>query len=155
MSQHDCMVTNAPYAEFDLSPLGFHAWANEYLDFYQDSVQTACPMPAPHLLLCRVIELEFKAWHRQTRKQEPMKDIYSHDLVASYRALPAKHRILLPDEVRLLVAANKVYSRTEFTCVDVGRVGQHRMPHVVLAGLEALAQKVMAQGDRLNLAQVR
>jgi hypothetical protein len=155
MSQHYGMVTKASHAEFGLSPLGFHVWANEHLDFYQDSVKTACPLPAPHILLCRVIELEFKAWHQQAQKRGSIKDIFGHDLLASYRALPARYRILSPDEARLLMLANKVYSKTDFACVDVGRVGRRRMQNVVLAGLEALAQKVMAQGDRLSLAQVR
>lgn len=152
MRQRAGKAANLSCVQFNLSPRGFHAWANEYLDSHQDSVPAAQPSPARHLLLCRVMELEFKAWHRQMAKTKLLTDAFGHDLVGSYHALPAKHRVLSEKELALLTVANDVYSKADFACFDAGRVDQRRMPRVDLDGLEALAKKLMKRGDGLHLA---
>jgi hypothetical protein len=115
--------------------------ADQYLRDYRDLVQISPDSPASYLLLFRVIELELKAWHRQGNRQRPLGDTFRHDLMASYVALPAKHRILLAEEVGLLALASKSYSKQGV---------QGRMD---LVALEVLAEKVMAYGDGMELAE--
>ena len=153
MRQHANMVTKAAFVQFNLSPLAIHSWADQYLERYRDCGRPAPDSLQPHLLLCRAIELEFKAWHRQGTKQRPLKDAFRHDLIASYGALPAKHRILSTDEVDLLVRANEIYAKQKFERIGRPRAGDGFSARLNLAGLEALAKKLMERGNRMDLAQ--
>jgi hypothetical protein len=78
---------------------------------------------------------------------------FGHDLVASYGALPARHRILSSDEVRLLTRVSENYAKQEFERIGVGRFRKSFKARFDLVGLEALAQKIMEHGDRMNLGQ--
>ena len=139
--------------QINLSPLGFHMWADRYLDCYQDSRQPAPDSPVPHLLLCRVIELEFKAWHRQVQKRKVLTNKFGHDFVASYGALPAKQRILSAEEVVLLTRANEIYAKKSFEHIGVGLGAKSFEARSDLVALETMTQKIMEYGDGMDVAQ--
>jgi len=145
-------VENRRRVHFNLSPLAFHGWADQYLQEYRDLAQSSHASPAPYLLLCRVIELELKAWHRQRTKQNVLADRFRHDLLASYRALPAPHRILSIDELDLLTRVNEIYSEVGLDQLDGECIGRSFELPRELAALKALAHRVMEHGDSLNLA---
>lgn len=52
---------------FNFSPAGFRRWANQ---FYKCRQSFQCPdfSPVPYFLLCRAIELQFKAVHLEQLK---------------------------------------------------------------------------------------
>lgn len=137
--------------QFNMSPLRLHGWAERYLQGYRELVQSSHDLSAPYLLLCRVIELELKAWHSQTTKRHVLKDIHRHDLMASYRALPAKHRILSSDEVGLLTRASEIFAQQEFERIGAPRASEGFKMRLNLARLETLAERIMEHGDGLGL----
>ena len=144
---------NVECVQINLSPLGLHMWADQHFDNYQDHRRRESCSLVPHLLLCRVIELELKAWHAQQTKSPAIKDTFGHDLLGSYRALPAKYRILSPDEGRLLTRVSKAYSSTDFAHVGVAHPEKGCQPRFELVRLEALARKLMEHEKQLDLAQ--
>lgn len=137
--------------DLNLSPLGFHGWADLYWQDYETLSGASRDSPVAYLLLCRAMELEFKAWHRQAGKQEVLKDTHGHDLVASYRALPKKHQVLSADEVSVLQQANSFYRKQAFEDAEVSRERLAPLRIRDVGSLRAIAQKVMQHGDRLNL----
>jgi len=153
MRQHADMATKAACVQFSLTPLGFHGWADRYFQDYGDLAQSSRDSPVAVLLLCRAIELDFKAWHRHTSKRNLITNTFGHDLLASYRALPAKRRILSAEEVVLLTRANEVYGKQGFEQIGVDRAGHRFEQRLNLAALEAMMQKIMEHGDRMNLGQ--
>ena len=76
---------------FNFSPAGFRRWANQ---FYQCRQSFQCPdfSPVPYFLLCRAIELQFKAVHLEQLKaghpghqtQYDVKKLFNHKLIKSY-----------------------------------------------------------------------
>ncbi len=139
-------------AQFNLTPLGFHGWADQYLEGYRELPPSSNGLPVAWLLLCRAIELEFKAWHRQFSKKPVLKDTYGHDLLAIYRALPKKHQTLSLEEVDLLTKAREAYARACVACFDPNTTGRNREPRPDPVRLAALTRKVIGYGDGLDLA---
>lgn len=147
------MAMNVDCLQFNLSPLGFHGWADQYLHDYRDVAQSSPDSPASYLLLCRVIELELKAWHRQGSGERPLSDRFGHNLLESYRSLPAGHRILDRIEVALLQRLSANYVERHF-----GRLGARADREIeqewpTLGVIEALALRLMRHGDAMDLAR--
>jgi hypothetical protein len=76
---------------FNVSPHGFRRWAK---DFYQcrQAFQPNHFSPVPYFLLCRAIELWFKAIHLDQQEISDVKAVkkdYGHSQIKLYEALPA------------------------------------------------------------------
>jgi hypothetical protein len=151
MTRHAGMRGGRQSSRINLSPLGFHGWADRNFQYYRDLAQGSHDSPASYLLLCRVIELELKAWHRQTVKEAVLTDTFGHDLVASYRALPAKLKILSTDEQELLAAASDIYVGAAFEKIGFARPRIPFHKEVSEKALEELVEKMMLCGDRMAL----
>jgi hypothetical protein len=135
-------------AHLNLSPTGFRLWAKQY---YECRLSFQCPgfSPVPYFLLCRAIELQFKAVHLEQKRQKEVKDLYGHSLIRSYNALPATYKKLSPEQLSLLEQANKIYSGGEgfdgkgfeYFDIRVAAAGFFKIPN--LQALDELAKAVM------------
>ena len=149
MRQH--ATVRAACVQVHLSPLRFHGWAAVYWQEYEALSDESRESSVAYLLLCRAIELEFKAWHRQAIRAYRLIDRFRHDLVASYWALPKKYQVLSVDELSVLEQATSVYLRQGFENAEVCRGRMEFAGDVEIGDLLAVAQKIMGHGDRLNL----
>src|ERR1700730_2963202 len=98
----------ADTGNINVSPDAFRLSAK---DFYQCRLSFQCSdrySPVPYFLLCRAIELKFKAIHLERQGQKEVKK-YGHDLMRSYEALPAADQTLSTKERLLLKQASKIY----------------------------------------------
>ena len=83
--------------------------------------------PVPYFLLCRAIELQFKAVHLEQLKaghpghqtQYDVKKLFNHKLIKSYEALPATDRTLSREQLKLLKKADEIYKGKGFEYVDI------------------------------------
>lgn len=144
--------TDFRHARICLSPFGLHGWADLYWQEYGELPDESKESSAGCLLLCRAIELEFKAWHRQAGRTDGLIDRFRHDLVASYLALPKKHQTLSLDEVDLLTKAGDAYTRAGLRAFEPGAADRAREPRRDPVKLEALTRKVLEYGDKLALS---
>jgi len=130
-------------AHVNLSPVGFRLWARDYFKCYLDFQKPGKFSPVPFFLCCRAIELALKAKHLESKSQKEVKDLYSHDLVKSYSNLDPSQQTLLPEELDLLTAANKIYVRKDFEYLNVfdAATAYKRFPD--LEKLGALAKKII------------
>ncbi|MCI0561404.1 MAG: hypothetical protein MN733_23200 [Nitrososphaera sp.] len=102
----------------NLSPDAFHRWATHYYKCEQDFV---CPhrfSPISFFLLCRGIELEIKAKQLTVKKQAQVKKDFGHNLLAGYDALDPVDRVLQPQELDVLIAANAIHVAKGFEYFD-------------------------------------
>lgn len=137
--------------EFGTSPLGFHGWADLYWQEYGELPSESRESVVAYLLLCRAIDLELKAWHRQAGWTDGSIDRCRHDLMASYRALPKKYQVLLGDEVSALERASSLYLRQGFENAEMRRASVELPGDLDVASLRAVVEKAMEHGDRLRL----
>ena len=86
----------------NLSAYAFHEWAHQYYQCRLSLQPTEAISPVPYFLLCRAIELKLKSVHLERNKQQEVKDIFGHDSVKSYNALPVALQILLSTECALI-----------------------------------------------------
>lgn len=152
--QHPDMTMKTDCVQLNSSPLRLHGWADQYLEEYRELPQSSRGLPVAWMLLCRAMEIEFKAWHRQVRGTDGLIDRFQHDLVVSYRALPKKHQTLSLDEVELLRRAGEAYGRVGLGFLHPGAAGRNCEMRLDPERLEALTQKLMEYGDRLDLALI-
>jgi hypothetical protein len=129
-----------------------HGWADRYWQEYEGLSNDWRGSAEAYLLLCRAIELEFKAWHRQAGRTDGLIDRVRHDLMASYRALPKKHQTLSLDEVDLLTKAGDAYTRAGLRAFEPGAADRAREPRRDPVKFEALTRKVLEYGDELALS---
>jgi len=139
-------------ARFSSSPFRFHGWADLYWQEYEALPNESRETSVAYLLLCRTIDIEFKAWHREAGGAEGLIDRFRHDLMASYRALPKKHQTLSLDEVDLLTKASDAYTQVAFESFGPGAADRAREPRRNPVKLEALTRKVLEYGDKLALS---
>ena len=137
-------------AHFNLSARGFRLWAKQYYDC-RHSFTCSDFSPVPYFLLCLAIELQFKAVHLEQstpappghRTQDDIKNLYWHDLVSSYRDLPAAYRTLSPNQYDVLKKANEVYSKKGFEYVNVHDAVRAFSDFPKLEDLDELATAIM------------
>ena len=98
----------------NLSPIGFHIWAEHYYKCRHDFKSTDAFSPIPYFLLCRTIELELKSKHLQHKDREHVKNVFGHDLLKAYEALDNFQKILTDDELNTLKMANVIYKGKGF-----------------------------------------
>jgi hypothetical protein len=132
---------------FNFSPAGFRRWANQ---FYQCRQSFQCPdfSPVPYFLLCRAIELQFKAVHLEQLKaghpghqtQYDVKKLFNHKLIKSYEALPAADRTLSREQLKLLKKADVAKGSSMSTLINAG-LGFSNFPD--LKDLDELAKAIM------------
>jgi hypothetical protein len=130
----------------NVSPAAFRHWASHFLKCRDDFKSPDSFSPVPYFLLCRVLELVFKAQHLEIMRQKEVKHLYWHDLVALYDALDQKHQILTSDERSLLVQANDVYEDKAFEYFSImdAVTGFKRFPN--LAALDTITRKIVQHG---------
>jgi hypothetical protein len=115
------LVLTAETAHINLSPHLFHLYACEYLHCESTFQSEARYSPVPYFLLCRAMELEFKAQHLESKSRDAVKKEYGHNLKKSYDDLPTQNKTLGPAEYEVLVRANKIYDKPKgFEYVSIG-----------------------------------
>ncbi|NGP53541.1 hypothetical protein [Thioalkalivibrio sp. XN8] len=129
----------------NLSPDAFHLWATHYYQCRQTFRSPDPFSPVPYFLLCRAIELEFKARHLGAKRQVQVKHAYWHDLVKSYNGLSASEQNLSDEEFALLSDASAIYKGKGFEYFDPvdALTGFSRFPDLAL--LDALAKKIISR----------
>jgi hypothetical protein len=143
-------IFNHEPGHINFSPTGFRLWAKQY---YQCRVSFRCSdfSPVPYFLLCRAIELQFKAIHLEQFKavppghqtQDDVKTLYWHDLIKLYKALPAADQTLTPEQLKLLEQANEIYSSKGFEYVNVGHASRGFSNFPDLKALDALVEEIL------------
>ena len=128
----------------NLSAYAFHEWANQYYQCSLSLQPTEGISPVPYFLLCRAIELKLKSVHLEQSKQKEVKDMFGHNLMKSYKALPPALQILSSTELELLNKANSVYSTKGFEYLKVLDALKGFSTFPELAVLDALAIKLLA-----------
>jgi hypothetical protein len=128
--------------KINVSPLAFRLWAKQY---YQCRLSFKCAdfSPVPYFLLCRAIELQFKALHLEGKRQSDVKNNYGHDLIKSYNDLPTVDRVLSREQLSLLEKANKIYKTKGFEYFNVGDAVRGFSDFPDLKALDALAAKIV------------
>ena len=128
----------------NLSPMAFRKWACEYYACAVPLLTQTAFSPVPYFLLCRAIELEFKAEHLETKRQPEVKKDFGHYLVKSYTALPAHCQNLTAGELDLLKRADGIYSTKGFEYFNPSHAiaGYSQYPN--LGSLHGLARKLLA-----------
>ncbi|MBC7945588.1 MAG: hypothetical protein H7X91_10090 [Burkholderiales bacterium] len=138
-------VLKAETGYYNSSPDAFRLWAKHY---YQCrlSFQYSDPFsPVPYFLLCRAIELQFKAVHLEVQRQAQVKKSFGHNLVKSYSALPAAYQTLSPEQFSLLDRANKIYSSKGFEYMNVGDALRGFSNFPDLQALDALTEALLGR----------
>ena len=107
-------------ATLNVSPCGFRRSAKEYYECCRSFKRTSDFSPVPYFLLCRAIELQFKAFHLEVEGQSAVKDRYGHDLTKSYNDLPATRQTLSAEEFSLLQKVSGIYKGNGFEYFNVG-----------------------------------
>ena len=98
-------------------PVGFCRAAEDFLSCY-DSYKPSGFSVVQFFLCGRAIELALKAIHLQTETQLHVKQNFSHDLKASYDALPMAKKILASSELQLLERVSVLYQQKRFEYVQ-------------------------------------
>ncbi|HZE90359.1 MAG TPA: hypothetical protein VE029_01415 [Rhizobacter sp.] len=142
------MVTNVvipvPGTHVNLSPVGFHLWAKQFLACRRALVEpTDSFSPVPYFLNCRAIELELKARHLEAVNQKAVKDKYGHNLERSYQSLPLQQQVLSPGELKTLQAANNIYKDKGFEYFSVSHAVTAFKKFPNLAELDAVTNKLV------------
>lgn len=122
---------------------GFGVWAAQYYQCARDFRPPPGFSPVPYFLLCRAIELQLKALHLARKSEEAVKTKFGHGLVRAYEALNAADRTLTSAELKLLKAADAVYSRKGFEYFHArdALVRWQEIPS--LPALDALARTIL------------
>jgi hypothetical protein len=128
--------------DFNFSPVGFRKAAREFL-LCANSFRPGGFSVVPYFLYCRAIELGLKARHLETRSQREVKGDLLHDLVKSYSALPAEHRILAGEDAALLEQTSKLYRDKAFEYVRSGDAGRGYSNFPDLSQLARLASQLV------------
>jgi hypothetical protein len=135
-------VLNAEPGEINLSSPAFRVWAKHYFQC-RHSFKCADFSPVPYFLLCRAIELQFKAFHLEGKRQIDVKRDYAHDLIKLYNDLPAADQRLTPEQLKLLEQANKIYIGKGFEYINVGHAARGFSDFPDLTHLDALAVEIL------------
>lgn len=143
MSEPRHYVLTAEAGHINLSPVGFRLWAKHYLQCKRDFQAPEGFSPVPYFLLCRAIELQLKADHLETKRQQEVKRDFAHDLIKSYQTLDASKQILSEDQVETLKIANVMYKDKgfEYFAVMDAVTAFTRAPN--LDALETIAVKLI------------
>jgi hypothetical protein len=135
-------VLNAETGKINLSSPAFRLWAKDY---YQCRLSFRCAdfSPVPYFLLCRAIELHFKAAHLEGKQQKDVKKKYVHDLIKLYNALPDADRMLSSEQFSLLEKANEIYKGKGFEYINVGHAARGFSDFPDLKALDALVAEII------------
>jgi hypothetical protein len=136
-------VLEAEPCPLNISPDLFHEYARQYLQCERTFLPNARNSPVPYFLLCRAIELEFKATHLESKSRLDIKDKYGHNLKKSYDDLPRDKQNLDAAEYATLKHASKIYGSKGFEYVLVGDVVTALTKFPELAVLKRIATKVI------------
>lgn len=139
----DDHTINPASGHINLSAHAFREWANQYYQCRLSLQSTKDFSPVPYFLLCRAIELKLKAIHLEQSKQKEVKDMFGHDLVKAYKALPPAMQTLSDTELALLEKANAIYSAKGFEYINVGDAVRGFSTFPNLETLDALAKKLL------------
>lgn len=134
---------DVPSVHLNLSPDGFHLWAQQYLQCRRDFRAPEGFSPVPYFLLCRAIELELKAKHLHAKKQSEVKRNYQHDLIKAYDALEPNRQILAAREKDVLARANALYKGKGFEYWTPANALRGFSSAPDLAILDSIAQKLI------------
>ena len=137
----------------NLSASAFRKWADHYYQCRHSFRYTDEFSPVPYFLLCRAIELQLKAFHLEQHIQKEVKDMFGHNLVTSYKALPLAMQILSGTEFALLEKANTIYSAKGFEYINVGDAVRGFSTFPDLVSLDALAKKLLAMAPSNSIAR--
>ena len=140
----------------NISPLGFHRYATEFLTAARSIPPLTSFSPVPYNLYCRSVELAFKAFllARGINKRDLMKrDVFRHDLIKGL-ALAEKHdfgnfvTVTSAHKVEL-EKANKFYDAKVFEYFDVTKAltGYSGLPDLSI--LDDLAASTIANIESL------
>ncbi len=99
----------AETGHFNLSPVLFKTYAEQYFACEASFAHAAKYSPVPYFLLCRSIELTLKARHLEHKSRDVVRREYGHNLKKAYDKLPAKERRLGPIEYEVLTQASAIY----------------------------------------------
>ncbi|MDS4027377.1 MAG: hypothetical protein RKO25_10395 [Candidatus Contendobacter sp.] len=129
----------------NLSPTLFHRYARDYLACERTFRAVSEYSPVPYFLVCRAIELEFKARHLESKSRSEVKKEFGHDLKKSYDALPHSAKVLDSSEYAELVRASEIYNvpNKGFEYVSVSDAVTRLRSFPSLTVLEAIASKVI------------
>lgn len=103
----------------NLSPLGFHRYASEFLKAAKSTEEYDGFSPVPYYLYCRCLELSFKAFLlAKGQKKADLKNEIRHDLEKAHRRSRAEGlnqiMVLSKIEENALSEANKYYKSKRF-----------------------------------------
>jgi hypothetical protein len=138
------LVLTPDTGNINFSPHLFHQYSCDYLRCEKTFQSEARYSPIPYFLLCRAMELEFKAQHLQSKTRDEVKKEYWHNLEKSYDELPNGNHILDPSEYEVLVHANRIYDKPkgfEYVSIDDAVGALRGFPS--LAALRGIATKVI------------
>ena len=97
----------------NIGPTAALLMAQDFLKCYLDFKKPRKHSLVPYFLCCSAIELALKSIHLETKKKGHQGYI-CHDLEKLYSYLSPGKIDLSPEEVSLLVEANKIYSTKDF-----------------------------------------
>ena len=128
----------------NLSPMAFRKWARQYYDCAVMLLPQTEFSPVPYFLLCRAIELEFKATHLESKRQPEVKKDFMHHLAKSYAALPAHRQTLTAEELDLLQRADTIYSSKGFEYFNPEHALRGYSQYPDLLSLNDLTRRLLA-----------
>ena len=136
-------VLIAETGHINFSPVGFRRAAEDFLSCYE-AFKPATFSVIPYFLCCRAVELALKAIHLESKTQKDVKDVFWHDLKASYDALPEAKKTLQPSELLLLDQTNRLYTVKAFEYVQPGHAANGYDQFPVLEDLAQLARTIVS-----------
>lgn len=127
----------------NLSPDGFHRWAEHFYKAKCDFESPHRISPVPYFLCCRAIELELKAKHLIQKRQQHVKSELGHNILKAYDTLNDEHKILNQDEYQLLQEVNEVYVSKGFEYINLedALTAYKRFPE--LDALDRITRKIL------------
>lgn len=135
-------MLNAEGGKINLSEPAFRLWAKHYYEC-RLSFQCTDLSPVPYFLLCRAIELQFKAFLLERKQQKDVKQDYGHDLIKLYNDLPAANQTLSPERLSLLQKANKIYIDKGFEYINVDHAAHGFSDWPDLKALDRLTAEIV------------
>ena len=136
-------VPEVETAYINISPTGFHMWAEQYYQCRHDFKGSGHFSPVPYFLLSRAIELELKSRHLIQHPIEEVRKTFGHNLSKLYNALPADQMILSATQTHTLSQASAIYTGKGFeyfNVYDVGR-GYSHFPSIEI--LDSIAKALI------------
>jgi hypothetical protein len=142
------LVGPVPPIDANLSPDAFHIYATHYYKCKQDfKPPDKYFSPIPYFLLCRAIELEFKARHLKGLSRSKVKDKFGHNLLKAYNELDAREQILSQSEFAVLTTADELYRKTDLAYFNPEHALTAFSRYPDLQTLDTIAKKLIDSGS--------